>query len=127
MDPTVGYSADPYGERFAWRSELLTSAEAFLDADDALKRANEELKPYRTRKREGKDKVQEIMEQQRLDKLALQDRRETLVMVSRTSKRRPNAEELEQRCVAFTKGDEAAGKRLYDYLFKPIVQVRLAD
>ena len=43
MDPTVSYAADPFGDRYAWRSDLLRSAEAFLDADDALKRANEEV------------------------------------------------------------------------------------
>lgn len=115
-------ASDPYGDGMAWRSELLQMAETFLEADDALRQANQELKPYRQKKKEGKSRVESLMEKHRLDQLAFEERNETLVLTHRQSKRRPTAEQIHDRCVSFLRGDAAAGKKLFEFLFRPVVE-----
>lgn len=112
-------SEDPYGN-IAWRSELRKYAEMYLEADDALKQGSLELKPYRQRKKEAKEKIEQIMTQNRVDVIPFEERSESIILQERKTKKKPDTQRLLERCQTIHKNNEAEARKLYEFLFKPV-------
>lgn len=102
-------------ERYQWKQDLRRAMEEFLSADDAIRRANEGLKPLRLQKKIAKDRLQEIMTQQRVPNVTDPDRGEQLVLVQNSTKKKPNDTLLRQRCDELCKNAEKGGK-LFKFL-----------
>lgn len=111
---------DPYAvDQYAWQARLREAGDSYLAADDYLKVANEELKPYRKKKKEAKAEIEELMRAHRVDRYFNAERGEQLTWQHRKpAKRRPNADQLKERCITFCKNEDK-GMKLYDFLMLP--------
>lgn len=111
---------DPYSvDQYAWQGRLREAGDAYLAADDYLKVANEELKPYRKKKKDAKTEIEELMRAHRVDRYFNSERGEQLTWHQRKpAKRRPNEDQLRERCITFCKNEEK-GMRLFEFLMRP--------
>lgn len=112
-------SSDPYtiGD-YTWQAQLREAGDAYFEADDALKVANEELKPFRKKKKEAKEALSKLMRAHKVEKYLNQERGEALFGSVREAQRRPRITQIQKRCIAFCK-DEDKGERLYEFLMAP--------
>lgn len=111
---------DPYAvDHLAWETQLREAGDAYLEADDYLKVANEELKPYRKKKKDSKASIEELMRAHRVDRYYNEERGEALVWTHRKApKRRPNEDQIRERCTAFCK-NEKKGEELFKFIMLP--------
>lgn len=98
--------SDPYSTFASFQSDQIRRyAEDFFAADDAIKAANLELKPYRLAKKEAKEKLEELMKRSGRVTIDLEERGERLELGNRKAKRIPQDDTIRERCVSKFRGN----------------------
>lgn len=111
---------DPYGNT-EWRLELRRHADEYLAADDAIRAANEELKPFRQAKKAAKAMLEELMARHSVPSVDFHEREEVLTLAARKSKKQPTEEIIRERCRGFVKNAGDAD-RLADFVLNQALQ-----
>lgn len=110
----MNLSTDPY-DSVAWQDDVRRFADEFISADDAIKAANEELKPYRLAKKNAKQRLEELMARHRYPAVNFEERQESLELTTRKAKKQPTEEVIRERCTMYCKSSSDA-ERLAEFV-----------
>ena len=108
-----------------WKEELKRAATDYVDADDALRSVNKDVKPLREQRTSSRATVMGIMLQQGLEKVRVQDIGMQFVLKAQRYKVPLNKDRLRVLCQKFFAGNPETAEKLYTFLTEPEYEDRM--
>lgn len=109
----------------AWKEELKKAAITYVDADEAIKTVNKEIKPLREQRTASRDSLMAVMSKMGLGKVRVSDIGVQFLLKTQRYKLGLTKERLRDLCFKFFVGDNAAAERLFAYLSEPQYEERV--
>lgn len=110
----MNMNSDPYSTFASVQDDQIRRlAQQYFDADDAIKAANLELKPYRQAKKVAKEELEELMRRAGRTSIEMDERGERLELGTRKGKRVPKEDTIRERCEVAFRGD---ANRIFDFI-----------
>ena len=113
------------GEGDAWKEVLKKAAVTYVDADEAIKSVNKEIKPLREQRTTSRESLMAIMGKMGLGKVRVSDIGVQFQLKTQKYKLGLTKERLRELCFKFFAGDQASAERLFAFLSEPVYEERV--
>lgn len=114
-----------FAEGGEWKDALKRAAQIYVDADDAIKAVNKDIKPLREQRTSSKDEVMGIMARQGLTRIKVHDMGVQFSLKTQRYKLPLNKERLRALSFRFFSGDRESAERLIAFLTEPEYEERV--